>query len=168
MTHARIVEGEPIELDGFSSIVIGDVAYPPNITVLWPPEDLRALDIYQIIEQPIPDGFVADGFTLELDAEGQHVNRVPNLVPAPVNPEVVPNITPRQLRLWLLQNGITRAMVEQKIADIPDAAEREAAEIEWEYATGFVHTHPLVQMFGADFGLNEQQIKDGFKAASTL
>lgn len=81
----------------------------------------------------------------------------------------VPPITARQMRLWLLQQGVTGAMVEQAIAQTSDPAAREVARIEWEYATSFEHAHPLIQSLGAQLlGLTAPQIAAAFRQAALL
>ena len=78
-------------------------------------------------------------------------------------------ITARQLRLALLRLGVTGAQVEAQIAAMPgtDAA-REAAMIEWEYATTYQRDHPLVVALGAALGLTTAQIDDAWKEAATI
>lgn len=46
-------------------------------------------------------------------------------------------ITPRQLRLALIRNGVSVASVDAAIASISDQNVREEAQVEWEYATSF-------------------------------
>lgn len=53
-------------------------------------------------------------------------------------------LSPRQLRLMMLQIGLTDTDVEAQIAAIPDPTERAAASIEWQWATRYDRTHPLV------------------------
>jgi hypothetical protein len=88
---------------------------------------------------------------------------------APPAPPLVPAITARQLRLALLGLGLTGAQVEAQIAAMPGTpAQREAAMIEWEYATTYQRDHPLVVMLGAALGLTEAQIDDAWKEAATI
>jgi hypothetical protein len=87
----------------------------------------------------------------------------------PPAPPLVPAITARQLRLALLGLGLTGAQVEAQIAAMPGTpAQREAAMIEWEYATTYQRDHPLVVMLGAALGLTEAQIDDAWKEAATI
>ena len=83
------------------------------------------------------------------------------------NPPAWPNpvpatVTQRQLRLTLLDFGVTDAAVRAQIAG------NDAALIEWEYATEIKRTHPLVAVLGAALGLNSAQIDDAFRAAAAL
>lgn len=89
--------------------------------------------------------------------------------PAPPAPPLVPAITARQLRLALLGLGLTGAQVEAQIAAMPGTpAQREAAMIEWEYATTYQRDHPLVALLGAALGLTTAQIDAAWKEAATI
>jgi len=89
--------------------------------------------------------------------------------PAPPAPPLVPAITARQLRLALLGLGLTGAQVEAQIAAMPGTpAQREAAMIEWEYATTYQRDHPLVVALGAALGLTEAQIDAAWMEAATI
>jgi hypothetical protein len=89
-------------------------------------------------------------------------------LPPPAAP-AMPSITARQLRLALLGLGLTGAQVEAKIAAMPGTpAEREAAMIEWEYATTYQRDHALVGMLGAALGLTTAQIDNAWQGAATI
>lgn len=62
-------------------------------------------------------------------------------------------VTMRQARLALLSVG-KLAQVNLAIAAIPDATQRAAAEIEWEYAQTVDRDSPFVQMLGAALALD--------------
>ncbi len=88
---------------------------------------------------------------------------------APPAPPLVPAITARQLRLALLGLGLTGAQVEAQIAAMPGTpAQREAAMIEWEYATTYQRDHALVGMLGAALGLTTAQIDNAWQGAATI
>ena len=73
----------------------------------------------------------------------------------------------RQLRLGLLSLGIKSADVESKIAELPED-QREIALIDWQDASEYERTHPLVSMLGASFGLTDEQIDAAWLAAQEL
>lgn len=80
----------------------------------------------------------------------------------------LPTLTAAQLRLALLGLGVTAAQVEAAIAAMPvTEMEREAARIQWEYATTFQRDHPLVVALGAALGLTEAQIDAAWREAAT-
>ena len=70
----------------------------------------------------------------------------------------LPPLSASQVRLGLLANGITTAMVDASIAAIEDEAEKEAARIKWEYAASIGRNEPLVAAIGASLGLTDEQI----------
>jgi hypothetical protein len=89
-------------------------------------------------------------------------------IPAP-EPPLVPPLSARQLRLALLGLGLTGTQVEAQIAAMPGTpAQREAALIEWEYATTYQRDHPLVALLGAALGLTEAQIDEAWRSAAVL
>ena len=88
---------------------------------------------------------------------------------AEIDRQKLPTLSARQLRLALLGLGLTGAQVEAQIAAMPGTpAEREAAMIEWEYATTYQRDHPLVVMLGLALGLTEAQIDNAWQGAATL
>jgi hypothetical protein len=107
-----------------------------------------------------------DGFEREM-TEAEAAEFVASLPPPA--PPVMPTITARQLRLALLGLGLTGAQVEAKIAAMPgtDAA-REAALIEWEYATTYQRDHATVVALGAALGLTTAQIDNAWRSAAVL
>ncbi len=80
----------------------------------------------------------------------------------------MPSISPRQLRLALIGAGVSLASVDAAIAAIPDQAQREAAQVEWEYATTYVRTHPLIVSLTPALGLTDEQVDDLWQAAGAL
>lgn len=89
-------------------------------------------------------------------------------VVVPPAPQPVPVLTARQLRLWLIDAGLTLAAVEAQIAAILDETAQAKARVEWEYATAYHHDHPLVLQFGAALGLDQVKIDAAFRAAALL
>ena len=78
----------------------------------------------------------------------------------------VAEITPKQLRLVLLENGINAKAVETAIASIPDETAREVAGIEWNYATGYARTNKNLIMIATDLlGLDALQIDTMWQSA---
>lgn len=79
---------------------------------------------------------------------------------APV--EVPRTVTPRQVRLVLLAQGLL-ASVEAMIA-----AQDEATQITWKYASEFRRDDPLLNQLAVNLNLTSQQIDEFFVAASAL
>ena len=78
----------------------------------------------------------------------------------------VAEITPKQLRLVLLENGITDANMQAAIANIPDETVREVAAIEWNNATGYQRNNPNLIMIATELlGLDALQIDTMWQSA---
>lgn len=86
--------------------------------------------------------------------------------PAP-EPEPVPEaITNRQARLALLSAGLLTA-AENALDGLP-SPDKEAAIVEWEYATEVRRGHPLIESIAIALGLTEQEVDDLFRAGAAL
>lgn len=81
--------------------------------------------------------------------------------PAPPEPspqelrEAMPTLTPRQVKLMLLNIGVAPEMIDAQIAAMTDAETRAVAQIEWSSATYFRRTHPLLLQIAAAIGLTD-------------
>lgn len=75
-------------------------------------------------------------------------------------------VTMRQARLALLAAGVL-GDVAPALAALP-SPHRDAAEIEWEYASEVRRDAPLIAAIGSALGLTEDQIDDLFEAAAAL
>jgi hypothetical protein len=78
-----------------------------------------------------------------------------------------PPITRRQLKRWLLAQGLLD-QVPTLIAGISDPTVRAEAEIDWVDASVFDVTNPLVVSLGAELGLSEVQLHSAWVEASTI
>ena len=88
----------------------------------------------------------------------------PVVVPHP--PVVPPSVTMRQARLALLGAGLL-ASVDAAINALP-SPQKEAARIEWEYATEVQRSSGLVPMMGAALGLDDAALDALFIEAAAL
>jgi len=86
----------------------------------------------------------------------------------PVQVVVPASISPRQIRLWFIQNNIPLATVENAINGIEDVVLRETTKVEWEYSPYVERNHPMINNLGAILGLTPEQIDQAFIAASAL
>lgn len=78
-------------------------------------------------------------------------------------PPVVPNsVSPRQVRLLLLQKNL--------LADVEDmiAQQDEATKITWQYALEFNRNDPLLNQLATNLSLTQQQVDQFFIEASEL
>lgn len=79
------------------------------------------------------------------------------VVEVPDEPPVVPEaITMRQARLALFAAGLLDS-VDAAISSLP-SPQREAARIEWEYATEVRRDSPTMALIGAALGLTAEEI----------
>lgn len=69
------------------------------------------------------------------------------------NQPVPESVTAWQIRRWLLSQGILLSQVDAAIAAIPDAAQREAARVDWEYAPYVERSHPMLPLMAAALGI---------------
>lgn len=82
---------------------------------------------------------------------------------------VIPDtVSARQIRLWLINNGILLSQVENAINNIEDPFIRESTKVEWEYAPYVERSHPMLIPLGQALGLTEQQIDQAFFEASQI
>lgn len=99
-------------------------------------------------------GFVVTERTPEDDIE-----------PTPPPPATV---SARQIRLWLIRQGVNLAQVDAAIGAIPDQLERDSVRVEWEYAPYVERTHPMLLPLAAALGLAEAQVDQAFVEASGI
>jgi uncharacterized phage infection (PIP) family protein YhgE len=78
------------------------------------------------------------------------------------------SVTPAQIRLWLIANGISLGTIAQMIESIPDEAPRDAARVRWEYGLVVLRDDPLVQQMGSALGFTTEQMDAAFLAASQI
>lgn len=76
-------------------------------------------------------------------------------------------LSARQLRLGLLQIGIKPSQVDAAIAGLPEE-QKEAAEIEWTYASQYQRDHYLIGLLAASFGLTEEAVDAAWRDAQAL
>ena len=86
--------------------------------------------------------------------------------PEPVPPHVPASVTMRQARLALLGAGLL-ASVDAAIDSLP-SLQKEAARIEWEYATEVQRSSGLVPMMVAALGLDDAALDALFIEAAAL
>jgi len=83
-------------------------------------------------------------------------------------PPVPESVSARQIRLWLVRNGVSLAQVEAAIDAIPDQLQRDMVRVEWEYAPYVERAHPMLIPLAAALGLTETQVDQAFIDASII
>ncbi len=85
-----------------------------------------------------------------------------------MNPSVPESVSARQIRLWLINNGIQLSQVENAINNIEDPIIRETVKVEWEYAPYVERNHPMLIPLAQALGLTENQVDQAFMQAQHI
>jgi len=85
-----------------------------------------------------------------------------------VDDSVPTNVSARQIRLWLVRNGISLSAVDAAIDAIPDQLQRDSVRVEWDYAPYVERSHPMLVPLAAALGLTEQQVDQAFIEAASI
>lgn len=81
-------------------------------------------------------------------------------------PPVPESVSARQIRLWLIRQGISLAQVDAAIDAIPDPLQRESVRVEWDYAPYIERSHPMLPPIAQALGLSD--IDAAFREAATI
>jgi hypothetical protein len=87
---------------------------------------------------------------------------------ADLTPPVPESVSARQIRLWLLRQGISLAAVDAAIDAIPDQLQRDSVRVEWDYAPYVERSHPMLVPLATALGLTEQQVDQAFVEAAGI
>jgi len=82
--------------------------------------------------------------------------------------QIPQELTPRKLRLQLIDEGIVPAQIEAILNSIPDATAKEKALVEWEYALVIKRSHSLIATLGQALGKTDAEIDILFLNASKI
>jgi hypothetical protein len=83
--------------------------------------------------------------------------------PAPV----IPDVTPRQIRLALVASGVVLSNIDAAIATMPQPAQS-LAQIEWDYSLAFERNNPLVTQIAEMLGWTSAQLDTLWLLAGSL
>ena len=86
----------------------------------------------------------------------------------PPEPPPPATVSARQIRLYLLRQGVELAAVDAAIDAIPDQLKRDSVRVEWDYAPYVERSHPMLIPLAAALGLTEQQVDQAFIEAATI
>lgn len=82
---------------------------------------------------------------------------------------VVPQtVSARQVRIWLIQHGISLALVDSAIENIQDPILKEITKVEWEYAPYIERNHPMLVPLAQFLGLTQDQLDTAFIEAQNI
>ena len=85
-----------------------------------------------------------------------------------LTPAVPESVSARQIRLWLVRQGISLAAVDAAIDAIPDQLQRDSVRVEWDYAPYVERAHPMLAPLAAALGMSEAQVDQAFVDAATI
>lgn len=84
-------------------------------------------------------------------------------------PEPVPqSVTPRQIRLALIDRGIMPEQITQMLSAIDDELLRAKSLAEWEYASIVKRDHSLISQLGTELEFNSEDVDDLFREANAI
>lgn len=86
---------------------------------------------------------------------------------AEVRKSNIQSVTPRQIRLALLQMGISMSTIDSALNSLSEPT-RSQAIVEWDHASYFERTWPLVGSVAAILGWTDSQLDDLWILAATL
>jgi hypothetical protein len=78
------------------------------------------------------------------------------------------SVSARQIRLWLVRNGISMATIDDAIASISDQLTRDTVRVEWDYAPYVERSHPWLVPMAAALGLDDAAVDQAFREAAVL
>lgn len=113
-----------------------------------------------------PPNTVEDVSSRQVTVNGFRASLVKTWMAQPVF--VPPQVSARQVRLWLIDNNISLASVDAAIDSMADETLKEKTRVEWEFAPYIERTHPLIDAIGMAIGLTAAQIDNAFIQASQL
>lgn len=87
------------------------------------------------------------------------------IIPQPVVPSTV---SARQVRIWLIQHGISLEQVYIAIDSIQDTVMRDITKVEWEYAPYIERNHPMLPVLAQALGLTEDILDQAFIEANAI
>ena len=152
-------------VDDACPVIVGE-----DVTVIGDPPELMVADCTQdncvVVENvAVPNDWRGGKYTYD----GAWTLSPQWVEPPPPAPEPVPvpsAVSMRQARLALLQAG-KLADVDAAVAALPSPA-KEAAQVEWEYATEVRRDSALMQQLATAIGLTEVDLDNLFVQAATL
>ncbi len=122
-------------------------------------KDPTTNELYAYEADGSQDAFIKPGLVPITDEEAEALR-------AAAEPPIG-SVTMRQARLALLGAGLLDD-VDAAIAAIPDATQRRAAEIEWEYAQTVDRDSPFTQQLAGGLGITPEQMDQLFTQAAAL
>ena len=83
-------------------------------------------------------------------------------------PPVPESVTPRQIRLALIDRGIMPEQITQMLSGIEDTVLRAKALAEWEFASEVKRTHPLIAQLAGALEFGAEDVDEVFRKAKAI
>lgn len=141
-----------------------------NTNILNENKDPLIPNNYPWIEYHVEDDFVCpEGFLemSEIDFETMKSAIDISAFNTALAKATIHNVTPRQIRLALLQFGINSSMIDAALNSLPEP-QKSIALIEWNHSSFFERNWPLVDQVAALLGWTESQIDSLWILAANL
>ena len=138
----------------FASVVDDD------IQLIDADEASRAPHWLDVVTDPKPDG--ACERVLARDGDVVRVTWVP------VSPQVPDEVSNQQLRLALIEWGISPKLISNAIDAMPEGLAQEKAYTAWWQSNFIRRDHPMIEQFRPMLNLTPAQVDDLFILAATL
>lgn len=145
---------------------IGSIRYPANIEALWSDDALADVGLYRPAATSVPNG---------KRIVSSSVERVDGVVRWLHVLEDIPAQTPadfplsdRQLRIGLINSGISLGSIDTAIAAISDATQRAIAQVWWDRSITIHWDHPMRASLTALVGLSEEDAATMWMAAKDI
>jgi hypothetical protein len=121
-------------------------------------------EVVTFVRLDVPEGWTPpDGCTAVPDDE------LPAGWTRAASADPVPDqVSARQIRLWLVRNGISMGTIDDAIASISDQLTRDTVRVEWDYAPYVERSHPWLVPMAAALGLDDAAVDKAFREASSL
>lgn len=140
-----------------------DIQHPASIFTIWTRAQKRAIGIYEVVSDPVPDGKVATAWTLEM--AGGYVKRIPTLEDY-VEP-VPTSVSRAQGKLALVGAGLWQGIVDY-VALIDDPMDRAIAQAALYDTQEWRRSSPFLATAAAALGLTQEQLDGLFRAAAQI
>ena len=91
-----------------------------------------------------------------------------DVIQTPEEPPVPQSVTPRQIRLALIDRGIMPEQITAMLSGIEDTVLRAKALAEWEFASEVKRTHPLIAQLAGALEFGAEDVDDVFRKAKAI
>lgn len=132
----------------------GSFQLPSNAEGIYSADELAAYGLCAVTPDTTPPGQRKVSYSIETQ-DGLPVE-VAVFEPIPAETPTDYPLTARQLRLGLIRNGVALSAVQTAINNLPTQAQRDEAQVYWEFSTLIYWDHPMTQALMGLVGVTPQ------------